>query len=723
VKSSLAEPAARTRYDPASGTTMTQARTDGVSTGRFYRSQKPDERARTKARAVRITEIDGLRGVAIVLIVGYHIWFRRVSGGVDVFLLLSGFLITMTLVRGVERKGRVEFTDFYARIARRVFPPALFVLIGVMVASIVVLPQTRWRGVLSDVVASALYGVNWHLASSAVDYLASRDAASPVQHYWSLAIQAQFYLIWPVVIALALLLAAQLAVKVRPVLAVFLGIVFVLSLEYSILRTAQDQAWAYFDTFARLWELALGGLLLLALPHLRLPRVAKVVSGWVGLAALALCGAVFHGGNQFPGWAALWPTLAAALVIVAVRSGSPWGADRWLRAPALRWLGDHSYALYLCHWPVLICYLAATDRASVGLFGGLLVIVVSVALALAVRWLLEIRLRASGIGERTNLGGAALAVTCVAAVLVVSAGWQALIVSQRRDPAMATGPDYPGAAYLAYGGELPDVPYQPDALSAKDDRAAVYEQGCHQNQSDSEVLTCTFGPERYAYTIALVGGSHAAQWVPALRTLAGPNLWRIVSITKSACRFDPGHRSVNERSTASCRQWNEAVIATLAELRPDAVLTNSTTGQGGWDRTPEGFLTQWRRLADRGIPVLALRDNPWHPYDVPECVADHGPDADDCAVDRTELRLVGPAPVEARADVPANVRFIDLTDYICEPEVCRAVVGNVLVYHDSHHLSATYVRSLTAFLGAAIAEATGWAIQGAAGDASLPAGP
>lgn len=684
------------------------------SKGTLYRSRvatQPDPPPRPAAPA-RITEIDGLRGVAIVLIVIYHVWFQRVSGGVDVFLLLSGLFITMTLVRAVERNGRVGFASFYARIARRVFPPALFVLVAVVVATVAFLPQTRWRDVLSDVVASALYAVNWHLASNAVDYLASRNAASPVQHYWSLAMQAQFYLVWPLLIAFVALLAARFRARLRTVLAVSLGIVFALSLEYSILLTASNQAWAYFDTFARLWEFALGGLLLLAAPHLRVPGQVKVVLGWLGLVALVVCGLVFQGGNEFPGWAALWPTLAAALMIISVNSGSPWGVDLLLRSQPLRWLGDRSYALYLCHWPVLICYLAVTERTAASLPGGLLVIAASMAIALATRWLVEIRLPAFGFGHRTNRGGAVLAGSGVAVVLVVAVGWQGLIVWQQQPVHAADHRDYPGAAYLAYGGQLADVPYRPDALSAKDDLAVVYERPCHQqDMTDSEVTTCILGPEDSTYTIAVVGGSHAAHWVPALQELAGPNRWRIVSITKGACRFDSHHQSVNEQATASCRQWNENVIGTLSQLRPDAVLTNSTTGGGGWDHTPEGFLVQWRRLADLGLPVLALRDTPWHSADVPECVAVHGPDGAECAVDRAEAGLDRPAAVESRPDLPENVRFLDLTDYVCEPQRCPAVIGNVLVYRDPHHLSATYARTLAPFLGAAIAGATGWPVD------------
>jgi peptidoglycan/LPS O-acetylase OafA/YrhL len=658
--------------------------------------------------ASHIPEIDGLRGVAIALIVAYHIWFRRVSGGVDVFLLLSGFLITWTLVRAVERHGRVRFIPFYARIVRRIFPPALVVLIGVVVATVVWLPQTRWRATLGDVVASAVYAVNWRLAGNSVDYLASRDAASPVQHYWSLAIQGQFYLAWPLLIAAAALLAGWFTVRLRTTLLVLLGTVFVVSLGYSVQRTAADPVYTYFDTFARIWEFALGGLLVLALPYLRLARAVSVPLGWLGLAALVTGGMVFDGGDEFPGWAALWPTLAAAALIATAGSGSRVGVDRLLRTRPLSRLGDLSYALYLWHWPVLICYLAVTGLPRATLRGGLLIIAGSVTLALVTRWLVEVRLRRSGLGQRTNRGGFALAAACVAAVLVVTAGWHGYISWQQRQP--DNPGHYPGAAYLAAGGgQLPEAPYRPSALDAKDDKAVVYDNGCHQSLHDSEVIACEFGPADAERTIALVGGSHSAHWLPAFGELTERNRWRIVSMTKSSCRFAPEDLPDGaDRTQVSCQEWSEQVTAELAELRPDAVFTTATVGGDTGDSTPAGYLTQWRQLEQLGILVLAIRDTPWQDQDVPECVERYGRDAERCGGSRAEHNLDGPAAVAERPDLPGNVRLLDLTDYVCEVEFCPAVIGNVLVYHDAHHLSATYARTLAPYLSDAIVDAAGW---------------
>jgi peptidoglycan/LPS O-acetylase OafA/YrhL len=645
------------------------------------------------------------------LIVIYHIWLNRVSGGVDVFFLLSGFLITASLMRSTDRGGRVQFALYYARIARRIFPPALFALVGVVVLTVVWLPQTRWRDTLSDVLAAATYTVNWRLAENAVDYLAAQNAASPVQHYWSLAVQAQFYLVWPLLIALAAVVSMRLALPARRVLTVTFGAVLVMSLGYSVYRTDVDQAYTYFDTLARVWEFALGGLLLLALPHLRVNRLAGLVLGWLALVSLIACGVVLRAGDEFPGYAALWPTLAACLLIVTAGGGHRLGADRVLRSGPLRQLGALSYALYLWHWPVLVCYLAATGRTVPSGRGGLLVIGASLLLATATKWLLEDRLPRSGIGQRTVRGAFALAAASLCAVLMASIAWSGILSVQQRRADGATElitHNYPGAAYLMEGGILPDVPYRPGPLRARDDAPEVQYPGCAQNQRDSEPVVCAFGPADAERTVALVGGSHALHWLPALYELGDLYGWRILSITKSACLFSADVQYRGGEPYTTCNEWNDKVLRLLAELRPDAVFTNSTRVTRSPEVVPDGYVGHWRSLGDMGITVLGIRDTPRPWIDVPECVEVHGPDAPACGHRRDVYGLDQPDAASVHADLPANVILLDLTHLFCPDETCPAVIGNVLVYHDPSHISVSYARTLAPFLGEAIREATRW---------------
>nr|WP_184079689.1 acyltransferase family protein [Nocardiopsis mwathae] len=643
-------------------------------------------------------EIHGLRGLAVLLVVVYHIWFGRVSGGVDVFLLLSGFLITGSLVRMVERRGRVDVAAFWTRLVRRLFPAASVALAGVLAAAYLFLPDDRWRDTIQQVVAAALYYENWWLAAESVDYLANNSAAGPVQHFWSLSIQGQFYLLWPLLVGAAAVIAARSGWGLRRTVLAAVATVFALSLTYSVLATAADQRWAYFDTGARLWELALGGLLALALPHLHLGHRTRVVLGWLGLAALVSCGMLIPA-TAFPGFAALWPTGAAVLIILAGTTNSRYAADRLLTCRPLHAVGDISYALYLWHWPVLVCYLAVTDRTLPSALGGAYVVAVSALLAVATRYLIEDRVERFATTHRTRLIAPAVALACLLPVLTAAGGWSAhLTAQQKRLEALVADPaHYPGAAALTGETEPPDLPVYPPPAEAADDVPTTYADGCNQDTAGSEVLTCTYGPDGAERTIALVGGSHAAHWFPALEEIAQDNGWRIVNIVKGACLFTDAPQTYKGAEYTSCAEWNRGVMTELADLRPDAVFTTATTTSldteagYGEETVVDGYTAKWRALAALGIDVIAIRDTPRLGFDTASCVAAKPPS--DCAGARSDS-LAEESPLSDLADAPANVTFLDLTDHLCTADRCPAVIGNVLVYWDGGHITTTYMRTL-----------------------------
>ncbi|MBB5961308.1 acyltransferase family protein [Planomonospora venezuelensis] len=588
------------------------------------------------ARPERRLEIDGLRAVAVLLVVIYHIWPRRVSGGVDVFLMLTGFLITGSLLRNEH----VKLWAFIRRLLRRLLPAAGLTLFGVLIGMVLILPKTRWDVTVAEVVASALYYENWQLAFSAVDYLSAGNAVSPVQHFWSLAIQGQFYVIWPVLLLMA-----------RRKLQVFVGLmaaVFVLSLAYSILRTATDQAWAYFDTGARLWELALGGLLAVALPFLKVPRPVRVVLGWLGLAALVACGLVLQVSTSFPGYVALWPTLAAAAVIVAGAAG---GADRLLTLRPVLYVGRVSYALYLWHWPIFVFYLVATDRTAASWKGILLILAASFALAAVT----------TELTDRTGGWGPLLLAPALVGAVVVT-------FLPRQDSGITPAP----------------------ALAAKD-RPRSYEDGCAQHPKDAEVLVCRYGAKNPDKTIALVGNSHAAHWLPVLELLGEDNGWQIVNITKGACALSTTVQLYRGKPQPTCDQWQEGVLAELRTIGPDLLITTATESSE-WERgenMPGGYLERWRQLGAMGIDVLAIRDTPRMGFDPPECVETKGAAA--CVAPRS-LSLAERMPTAG--PIPDNVTVADFNATFCPDDRCPSVIGDTLVYSDNGHITATFVRSL-----------------------------
>jgi peptidoglycan/LPS O-acetylase OafA/YrhL len=640
-------------------------------------------------------EIEGLRGLAAILVVIYHVWVGRVSGGVDVFFLLSGFLVVGMLARSAER-GRLKVAATWLRLFWRLLPTAGLVLLVSAVAAMVVLSPLRWPQNVAEIVASAFFVENWRLAADAVDYYADNSAASVAQHFWSLSVQGQFYVVAPLLVLLVTVLARWLRADIRRTLLVVLVAVAVASLTYSVVSTAADQPFAYFDSLARAHEFAIGGVLGLTIDRIRLSRGLRILLGWAGVVSLVTLGAVVDVGAGFPGYLALWPVTAAAAIVVAGSTGSGLGVDRLLASRAGRYLGEISYPLYLWHWPVLILYLAYRERAEVGLVGGLGVVGLSVALAVVSHHVLERPARDVTPGGPPWWRPTTLVAVTLVPVLLVCLAWHAAS-SDRAGAYVDLGdPSHPGAVSrlpgFVYEGE-PDAPLRPSTVAVVDDWVD-YERDCVRPPERPNLELCTYlaaegTPDR---TIVVVGDSHKQQFLPALDTLARERNWEIRTLIRPGCPFSTS--SDANIGEIPCLEWNAAAIEQLVSDPPDAVLAAATRDvrAGLTEETPPGFVEAWQRLDEAGIPVVALRDNPRFDQWPAECVETHGRGAPECELPRDAL--YAPEPPYASMDVPPNVGFLDLTDHICTETVCPPEIGNVMVYLDDNHLSASYARSL-----------------------------
>ncbi|MEU0490622.1 acyltransferase family protein [Nocardiopsis sp. NPDC006139] len=660
----------------------------------------------------RRDDIEGLRAVAAVLIAVYHIWFGTVSGGVDVFLLLTGFLVTGSMVRALERDGRIGVGAFWSRTVRRLFPAGAVVLAAVLAGAFLFMPRSSWTAVIADVQAAALYHANWHLALGSVDYMARDSSSSPVQHFWSLGVQGQFYLLWPLLLTLAALVAARLGVRVRAAAVGTAAAVFALSFGYSLWITATEPTWAYFDTGARLWEPALGGLLALFLPFLRLPRALRLAAGWIGLIALVACGAVIGDSLPYPGAASLWPVLAAALVLAAGAGEAPgrWSAGRLLGLRPLVWLGRHSFPLFLWHWPVLVFYLEVTDRVRPSFTGGLMVLGASLAAALATSWILEGGIDRVLRDRRTPSWSLAAGVLFAVPVLVGSLAWGAGIEHEREVRArLSQDPTaYPGAAvHLSpdLAANLPPLPVYPDTTTVKQDTIAQTSE-CNVTIPSTELISCEFGDVDSEYTLVLTGSSHARHWFQALRPIAEHHGWRLVIMTKNACQFSAAEQELEGRVYEECATWNAQVAQEIERTAPDAVFslgTLSQQGDGSQEHVPDGFVRRWEWLEGLGVDVVAVRDTPRFSFDVADCVDRGG----HCAQDRG-YTLADSSPLAAAAEagrLPGNVRAVDMTGYLCGDRECPGVIGNQLAYYDDNHFSFAFSSSLSVLLEPLLLEA------------------
>ncbi|MCR8915833.1 acyltransferase [Marinobacter panjinensis] len=653
-------------------------------------------------------EIQGLRAIAAILVAIYHIWFARVSGGVDVFFVVSGFLITGSLARQVQAQGNVMFLRFWAGLIKRLIPAALLVITVTAIASFLLLPKVNWIPIIKQGAAAILYMENWQQAFSAVDYLADRETANPFQHYWALSVQGQFYLMWPLLIGAILFVARRFRLSLGVLIPCVLAIIFTSSLVYSVYSTYTNQAFAYFNTFARMWEFALGGLLVFALPYLGTSRSVRLVLGWVGVLAIISCGLLLQVSTVFPGYAALWPTVAACLVIVC-GSADRFGAGAFLSSRFFTWFGDISYSFYLWHWPVLTFYLLLQGSTQADIADGFIVLGVSGLLAWITARVVEEPARFSAIGKRFPSRAFVFGLTCCMPAVLVFGAWSAHTVAQRKADAFQTDVipgegAYPGAVAVATSNwDQQDndeyhsqPPVYPDPFTVHNSIPESYFDGCHKEQKGTDADYCVYGDGDGKISLALVGGSHSAQWLPALEKIALRQGWKILNFTKSECWFSA---ELKDGSNQDCLEWNENVLATLIETKPDYVFTMATRAEGGNEHVPAGYVDYWEMLSEHGIEVIGVRDNPWWQgvYSPAECVDVFGPGSPRCKIGREEvLAEINPSIEVAKSQ--EGLSLLDLSDYLCDENLCHPVIGNIQVYRDRHHISLAYMESLAPVL-------------------------
>ncbi len=651
----------------------------------------------TEARWAYRRDIDGLRAVAILLVVSYHVWFGRVSGGVDVFLMLSAFFLTRGFVRRMAGPAPIRPFRHLLGVFRRLLPAAAVTLVGILAVVWAVYPETTHRSIAEQAWASLGYVQNWLLAADAVDYYARTDIPSPLQHFWSMSVQGQAFVLWVVILWVCQVVVRRRGWSPDRVVGAVFGAVFAVSFVYSIVRTASAQQLAYFDTGARLWEFAAGSLLVVALPHVRLGAVARTLVGWAGLVGLLVLGAVLDVQGGFPGFLALWPVVcAAAIVVSGSGEAGRFSLARVLSSRPRQAVGRDAYALYLVHWPILVTFLVVNERTEVGLVGGAGIIVLSLVLARLVTWAVDRPVRAWRRHDASALVPVAVLAAAAAIVAVPVGTWQTSTWLQERAIEARALQTNPGAAVLRdpSSAEPPaDAPLLP-LPSLIDDEWVHLDRECSAEwANDIEELrgTCseTTRTPRARHTIAVIGDSHAQQVTGALLPVAEANGWGVVFLIKGGCSMGLDEPGMDER----CEGWREAAIELVERVRPDAALTVVTRSDAGEDdeRVRPGIERFLDRMDGAGVQVLGVRDNPRFAFNMYDCVV--GSDEPlDCAVPRSaSLADRNPADDLDRA----GLHLLDLTPWICPDDLCVGVIGNVAVYRDDNHLTRLYGRSLS----------------------------
>ncbi len=679
----------------------------------------PDRVARRAARTF-LPEIQALRMWAVGLVVAFHLWPTGwVKGGyvgVDAFFVISGFLITSHLLREVDATGRVRLAAFYARRARRLLPASLTVLAVCVPLSLKLLAPDQWESTAREILASTAYVENLWLASKAVTYSASNDIASPVQHYWSLSAEEQFYLVWPSLILLAIFLSHRRLLRPggarRPIgwIGIVLGVVAAASLTHSILLTPDNPAAAYFVTTTRAWEFGAGAMLVLLMRRFAPPSGALVPLRYAGLALLVGTAMTISQATPFPGWVALGPVLGTAAIILAgdCDGRDPLGVLFTMR-PA-QWLGDISYSIYLWHWP-LIVFAPYAVHGELRVRHKVAIVALTLLLAhLSKRYVEDAtaylpKVKAS---TRRSLLMAAGSMAVVAALASGQIAWSNASQDRHQSDVAAslTKPCYGAAARLGTV-KCPDAfTAAPSFVVGTSEAPWGAEYGCVVDPEGlSPVLCRAPDPSRPKRIIALVGDSHAQQYEFPIREYAALENWEVRMWFKGGCQTSyadaKGLEGRVRKPPDTCPPWVRSVSANLAKIKPDVIVTSSFAGAYDYastDAAVAGYRALWSEWTAYA-KVVVIRDQAETLRTVmPQCLAQHPGDHEACSRPRAAALKPDPMMIAAQQMAGSGVSFVDFSDAYCDATTCHSVVGTVPIYYDRDHLTRTVARSLAPFL-------------------------
>lgn len=711
--------------------------------------------------------------MAVGLVVAFHAGLPYSAGGfigVDVFFVVSGFLITRLLLAERERTGTISLAGFWSRRARRLLPAACLTLVVTLVAAQFVLPPLQRRAVTLDGLFSAVFLANLRFSETLGDYFGNQLAEtypSPFLHYWSLAVEEQFYLVWPVLV----LLAMRVGRHPRRTLAAVATVMATASLALAVWWTPRRPEAAFYLLPARMCELLVGALLAIAGPAVlaRTPVAVRSALGWLGLVAIATATVTFSDTTPFPGSAVLMPMLGtAALLVAGSGPGSQLGPHRLLELQPLQWIGARSYAIYLWHWPVLVLFHAYDPTRSP--IQRLVAVLASVALAHVSTELVENPVRFArslvaparrglvlGLGLTTcsvavagavwvtqpdlDGGAAASAVTLVTDAPPTTVG-TAPATTGTTEPSPPTSaprgratptvaevrPTTPATTthssppppddgrsrldeleaemqvILDRAASTIEVPsnLRPSLVDAARDTAQVYHDRCISLGDDSEIRDCRYGARDSATRFLLFGDSHAAQWFPAMETIAADRDAELVVLLKGGCPV-ADVPSTRADLVASCPSWRRAAIARAVELEPDIVVMSSLSGYTSdellWQSGLTDVLRQLEQAADRLVVIL---DTPRAAGAPPICLSGQLRSADNCVNQRSEAVHTERAAAERAAAADVDAEIVDPTSWLCGRTVCPVIVGDALMYRDVDHMTTVASRMLTPLLDAAL---------------------
>ena len=655
-------------------------------------------------------DVEGLRAVAVLLVVLYHANVPRVTGGfvgVDVFFVISGFVITGLLLRERQGTGRTSIVNFYPRRVRRILPAATLVILVVVAASYWALGYVSGNIVADDGRWAAVFLSNFHFEAVGTNYFTAKLPPSPLQNFWSLSVEEQFYIVYPTLFLVLARVKGRLSLQTK--VAIALVVVIVASYWLSVAQTASQPTAAYFSPFTRAWELALGALVAVGTPLLkRIPAPGAALLTWAGLAAIAVAAFTFTAQTPYPGSLVAIPVLGAALVITGGVVAPRLGAEQVLKLRAFQWFGKRSYSLYLWHWPILIIAAEQAGKTTLPLRDNLGLILFAIVVSMASYRLVENPIRHWKLPSWTTVAGGITTVLATLAIL-------SLVIGLESTPGAASG--IPAAPNLravlhevAAAKSITTVPaaIEPSPAQASADWGGHANDRCAPTVSQSSEPICVLGDRNAKREMVVLGDSHALMWLEALNSIAKQAHWKLVDLGKPSCPAEivtpinpPGIGPVGGRYTV-CSQWHQWAIRWINRAKPNLLVITQESDSFYFNAT------QWRNgmlalLGDIKSPrtrKVILGNIPVLPKDGPTCLAADAHDVQACSAPRAVA--VSPfTQVEHTAALEGGAGYIDTTPWFCSA-TCTAIIRNYNVYTDQKHLTATYSMYLRGVLAQAL---------------------
>jgi peptidoglycan/LPS O-acetylase OafA/YrhL len=666
-------------------------------------------------------DVEGLRAVAVLLVVVYHAGLLRVTGGyvgVDVFFVISGFVITGVLLRERRATARTSVLDFYARRFRRILPAATLVLLVTVVGAYVLLGAIGGDSAADDGRWAAVFLSNFHFASVGTSYLAELKPPSPLQNYWSLSVEEQFYLVFPTLFLVVAGLRTRLRIETR--LLVVLGVVVVASYWLSVAQTASTPTQAYFSPFTRAWELAIGAMVAAATPWLaRVPTRIGGLLTWAGLLSVVISAFAFSSTTPYPGSIVAIPVVGTALIIGGGLT-VPWaGAESLLALGPFQWMGRRSYGLYLWHWPILILVAENAGKRTLPAGESLLLVLAAVVASAVTYVLVENPLRHLRRPSRSTVlaGVAVVGVTVLALTLVINANRPG---SAHGSVAVVPAPDEPTVAReVTAAASVTKVPasVQPPLTIAGFDYGGFFQsQSCVAHATQTFSTVCTLGDKTGKGLLVVYGDSHAVMWLQAFNAIAKRAHWRLVILAKEACPAEfltvispPGLRSPGSPYT-ECDEWHARAVQWINQQHPNVLVVTQRnlyqvpSSTGG--TPPYASASAWdaglRQMLDAvtvpGVEKVVLGNIPLRPVDPPACLEQHATDVQACTTPVSQVTPGSYDAAEVDAARTAGARYQVTTPWFCST-VCTDLIKNYVVYMDLFHVSSTYARYLNVVLG------------------------